>query len=154
MCIKLKRNVVTINLDPANIHVGFQPNFDVCSIINVVDQMKEQQLGPNGTLMYYMEVISKSTKQICEALKPLIKKATYFLIDCPGQVELYTHSECMRNFVEVFQKELNATLATVNLVDITLASTTGGFLGQSLMSLGMMLRMYTPHINVLSKYDL
>ena len=65
-----------------------------------------------------------------------------------------THSECVRNFVEVFQKELNATLATVNLVDITLSSTTGGFLGQSLMSLGMMLRMYTTHRNVLRKYDL
>ena len=65
-----------------------------------------------------------------------------------------THSECVGNFVEVFQKELNATLATVNLVDITLASTTAGFLGQSLMSLCMMLRMYTPHINILSKYNL
>lgn len=60
----------------------------------------------------------------------------------------------MRKFVDVFQKELDAKLATVNLVDVTLASTKDGFLGQSLMALGMMLRMYTPHINILSKFDL
>lgn len=154
MCQKLKRNVITINLDPANIYVNFDPNFDVSSVVSVTDTMKEQQLGPNGALMFCMDSIAESTVQITEALKPLIKKATYFLIDCPGQVELYTHSDCMRKFVDVFQKELDAKLATVNLVDVTLASTKDGFLGQSLMALGMMLRMYTPHINVLSKFDL
>ncbi|OHT03729.1 ATP binding protein [Tritrichomonas foetus] len=154
MCEKLKRNVITINLDPANIHIPFTPNFDICTVMNVTSTMKEQQLGPNGALMYCMESLAESAPIITKALKPLVKKGTYFLIDCPGQVELYTHSDSMRRFIRTFEQDLDATLATVNMVDVTLAATADGFLGQSLMSLGMMLRMYTPHINVLSKFDL
>jgi hypothetical protein len=49
---------------------------------------------------------------------------------------------------------LNAKLAVVNMVDLVLASNAASFLGQSLMSLGTMLRLQTPHVNVLSKFDL
>ena len=154
MCVRLKRNVITINLDPANIHPSFDPDFDVSSIIDVTASMKEQNLGPNGALMFCMETIAESVHIITEALKPIIKKGAFFLIDCPGQVELYTHSDSVSRFIRDFEKDLAAKLATVNLVDITLAQTTDGLLGQSLMALGMMLRLYTPHINVLSKIDL
>ncbi|KAH0789987.1 GPN-loop GTPase 2 [Histomonas meleagridis] len=154
MCDKLKRKCIVINLDPANIHPTYTPNFDVCTIIDVKTTMEEEKLGPNGALMFCMETIAASTHEITKALKPIIEGGSYILIDCPGQVELYTHSDCMKQFIEDFQKDLNARLAVVNLVDIVLASTVTGFLGQSLMSLGTMLRLYTPHINVLSKFDL
>lgn len=154
ICERLKRHCITINLDPANDHLDFEPNFDVCSLMNVKEVMNENKLGPNGALMFCMESVAESVHEITEAIKPLVTGGCYILIDCPGQVELYTHSDCMRNFIHDFCKDLNARMAVVNLVDINIASTKEGFLGQSLMSLGTMLRLYTPHINILSKYDL
>lgn len=154
MCEKLHRNTIVLNLDPANDNIPYTADFDINTITNVDTVMKEQDLGPNGALIYCMETIAANVHEISAAIKPRIKDASYFLIDFPGQVELYTHSECVRHFLDEFQKDLNLHLATVNLVDCALASTKQGYLGQSLMSLGMMLRLYTPHINVLSKYDL
>lgn len=154
MCKKLKRNCIVINMDPANDHLPYTPNFDVRDMIDVKSAMKEQALGPNGALIYCMESIAASVHEITKELKPLAVPGSYFLIDFPGQVELYTHSECMRDFMRDFQEDLNTTLAVVNVVDIVVASSIDGLFGQSLMSLGTMLRLSTPHINILSKIDL
>ena len=116
--------------------------------------MATTALGPNGGLIYCMESLAENIDAVADVIRPRVQKASYFLIDFPGQVELYTHSECIRQFLDKFQKDLKLKLATVNLVDVVLASTKQGYLGQSLMSIGMMLRLYTPHINVLSKFDL
>ena len=154
ICKKLKRNTFIINLDPANDFLPYEPDFDIRSIINVKDIMKDQQLGPNGALLYCMETISKNVFEITNAIKPLLTSITYFLIDFPGQVEIYTHSDSMQIFIKEFQKNLNTKLATVNLIDSILASNKQSFLGSSLMALGMMLRLFTPHINLISKFDL
>jgi len=154
MCSKLKRNTIVINLDPANDNIPGKVDFDIQSIITVKDVMKEHSLGPNGALLYCMETLADNVHQVTNAIKPLIKPTTYFLIDFPGQVELYTHSDSMQRFISEFSKDLNVKLATVNLVDCVLASSKQGYLGQSLMALGMMLRLYTPHLNVISKFDL
>lgn len=154
MCDRLQRNCIVINLDPANTKTRYEPNFNIRSLTTVSEVMKDQQLGPNGALMYCMDVMAESIDEICEALKRIVSGGSYILIDCPGQVELYTHSDSIRKFIVGFEEKLNAKLAVVNLVDIVLASSTQAFLGQSLMSLGTMLRLYTPHINVLSKFDM
>ena len=154
MCERLNRHCVVLNFDPANIHPTYTPNFDICEVIDVKTVMSDEKLGPNGALLYCIETIAESIHQITEQLKPIIAGGSYLLIDCPGQVELYTHSESMRRIIDAMLKDLDLKLAVVNLVDIVLASTVSGFLGQSLMSLGSMLRLETPHINVLSKFDL
>jgi hypothetical protein len=154
MCERLHRNVILLNLDPASTNLSYQPAFDICTLTNVQTVMQEQQLGPNGALMFCMDTLAECTHRIARALKPLIRDGCYFLIDCPGQVELYTHGSSVRRFIDDFRKDLNTKLAVVNLVDIVLACSVPAFLGQSLMSLGTMLRLHTPHINVLSKFDL
>jgi GTPase SAR1 family protein len=154
MCERLKRNVIVLNLDPANTKLPYDANFNVCTMINVRSVMEEYHLGPNGALMFCMDSLAECTETVTAALKPFVRDGCYFLIDCPGQVELYTHSTSIKKFIELFQRDLNVKLAVVNLVDIVLASSVPAFLGQSLMSLGTMLRLCTPHINVLSKFDL
>ena len=154
MCDKLQRNCIVINLDPANRTLPYTANFNIRSLTTVRKVMKEQHLGPNGALMYCMDVMAESTDAICDALKDVVVGGSYVLIDCPGQVELYTHSDSVKKFIDAFEKKLDARLAVVNLVDCVLASSKAAFLGQSLMSLGTMLRLCTPHINVLSKFDM
>lgn len=154
MCEKLKRNIIVLNLDPANDNLPYKVDFDIASLCTVDKVMKNENLGPNGALLYCMETLSANVDEVVNSLKPVNKKASYYLIDFPGQVELYTHSDCIMNFLKDFQEKLNLRLATVNFVDCVLASTKQGYLGQSLMSLSTMLRLCTPHVNVLSKYDL
>jgi hypothetical protein len=154
MCERLHRNVIALNLDPANTKLPYEASFNICTMINVNSVMQEYRLGPNGALMFCMDSLAASTDAITTALKPFVRDGSYFLIDCPGQVELYTHSSSVKKFIELFERTLNVKLCVVNLVDIVLASSVSAFLGQSLMSLGTMLRLCTPHVNVLSKFDL
>lgn len=154
MLDRLQRKCVVVNLDPANPKCSYASVFDVASLVSVKSVMEEHNLGPNGALMYCMDVVAETVHEITAALKPIIVGGSYVLIDCPGQVELYTHGDSIRTLITAFEADLNMRLAVVNLVDIVLASSSSGFLGQSLMSLGTMLRLQTPHINVLSKFDL
>lgn len=106
---------------------------------------------------------------------------TYFLFDCPGQVELYTHHESMTRILERLNKEafrvsqatdtvlhhgmwiahaccpavcLPTQLAAVHLVDAQHCKDGGHFISMALTSLATMMRLELPHVNVLSKIDL
>jgi GTPase SAR1 family protein len=46
-------------------------------------------LGPNGALLYTMEYLLENLDWLHEALESF--QDDYLLLDCPGQVELYTH---------------------------------------------------------------
>jgi len=77
---------------------------------------------PISGLMYCMEYLEKNIDWLFEEMekhpgtalvvstkvKPdFVRLCTehYFLFDCPGQVELYTHHESMRNIVDQLQKK-------------------------------------------------
>lgn len=71
----------------------------------------------------------------------------------PGQVELYTHHQSMRNIFEKLEK-LGYHLCTIHLVDSHYCSEPHKFISTLLLSLNTMLQMGLPHVNVLSKADL
>ena len=101
---------------------------------------------------------------------------TYFLFDCPGQVELYTHHESLTHILERLVKAGHRVwcgcachmagasgssrpvrlrqLTAVHLVDAQHCSDSGHFIAMALTSLATMMRLELPHINVLSKVDL
>ena len=67
--------------------------------------MDTYKLGPNGGLVYCMETLEKNYDNwFHEKLKELAKTKKYILIDCPVQVELYTHSTCVRNIIGKMEK--------------------------------------------------
>lgn len=76
----------------------------------------------------------------------------YFIFDCPGQVELYTHHQSMRNMFERLEK-LGYRLCTVHLIDSHYCSEPHKYISALLLSLHTMLQMGLPHVNVLSKAD-
>jgi GPN-loop GTPase len=78
--------------------------------------------------------------------------ANYFIFDCPGQVELYTHHQSMHNVFGKLEK-LGYRLCAVHLVDSHYCSEPHKFISALLLSLHTMLQMSLPHINVLSKAD-
>ena len=115
------------------------------------DVMTMLKLGPNGGLIYCMEYLEKNLDWLQEQLKAF--EDHYFLFDCPGQVELYTHNTAIRNIVAQLGK-WNFRLAAVHLVDSHYCSDPGKFISVLLTSLSTMLQVELPHVNVLSKADL
>ena len=79
----------------------------------------------------------------------------YFIFDCPGQVELYTHHQSLRNVIEwLTSKVIDVRLTAVHLVDSHYCSDASKFVSVLLTSLATMLHMNLPHVNVLSKMDI
>ena len=51
-----------------------------------------------------MEYLEKNADWLREKLACFQKKNCYFLFDCPGQVELYTHNNAVKNVIEQLTK--------------------------------------------------
>lgn len=84
----------------------------------------------------------------------LVKSAaSYYIFDCPGQVELYTHHKSMRNILSKLEK-IGFRICTVNLIDSHYCNEPHKFISTLLLSLNTMLHLEFPHINVLSKADI
>lgn len=153
---RLGRPVAMVNLDPsAEDTAGGTPawDLDVRTLVRADEVMQRLQLGPNGALMFCIELlVEKNLDWLSRGLMAL--EQPYVLFDCPGQVELYTHHQSMRKLVDYLQRQLHYRLCTVHLVDSYMCSDPGSFVSALLVSLSAMMRLETPHINVLSKIDL
>ena len=92
MSAELDRDHCIINLDSANENVDYKCGIDVRDLITLEDAMEELKLGPNGATLYCTEFLAKNFTWLQDQiLQYQIKhpKCKYFLIDMPGQVELY-----------------------------------------------------------------
>lgn len=147
----LGRKVTVVNLDPANENMDYECSISIMNLITVEDAMEKFNLGPNGALMYCMEFLESNFEWLHNKLK--LSKSNYFMFDCPGQVELYTHHNSIRNIFTKLQ-EFNFHLCTVHLVDSHYCSEPHKFISTVLLSLNTMLQIGLPHVNVLSKADL
>jgi len=145
-----KRRYVCINLDPANDLTPFKPDIDIRELISVEYVMKEIGLGPNGALRYCMKTLAKNLKWLLKRLEGY--SSSYLIFDMPGQLELYTCDDSMRQIVEQFRK-WKWNLCAVHLNDSIYASDPGKFISVVLSSLIVMVNLELPQINVLSKVD-
>ncbi len=91
-----------INLDPANDHTNYPCALDIRSLIKLEDIMRDDRLGPNGGILYALEELEHNFEWLEEGLKEFDQD--YIIFDCPGQVELYTHHNSMRNIFYKLQK--------------------------------------------------
>lgn len=99
----LGRKVVIVNLDPANEALPYECSVDVSELITLQDVMDRLHLGPNGSLIYCMEYLEKNLEWLKGRLEGY-EEQHYFLFDCPGQVELYTHHCSVRNVAQQLEK--------------------------------------------------
>lgn len=113
--------------------------------------MDNLKLGPNGGLIYCIEYLEKNLDWLKCQLDKLPNH--YLLFDCPGQVELYTHNNAIKNIFEQLTS-WDYRLAAVHLVDSHYCSDPSKFISVLLTSLSTMLQVALPHVNILSKADL
>jgi len=148
----LGRKVAIVNLDPANENMNYTPDVDIANLVKVEEVMDELGLGPNGGLLYAMQFLFKNLDWLEDQLNN-IPEGTYLIMDCPGQVELYTVDQSMKDIIEHLTR-LDFRLAAVHLVDSHYCSDPGKFIAVCLTSLTTMLQIALPHVNLLSKVDL
>lgn len=152
---KLRRRKVHVaNLDPAAENFGYDLAFDIRDLICVDDVMEELGLGPNGGLLYCMEYLLENMDWLQDELDAF-DDDEYLLLDCPGQIELYTHVPIMRRVVDQLRMwGYGSTAVSVFVVDATFLCDAPKFISGSLLSLSAMLSLEMPHINIMSKCDL
>ncbi|KAF4616991.1 hypothetical protein D9613_008887 [Agrocybe pediades] len=148
----LKRPISIVNLDPANETLPYPCAIDISSLITLQDVMDKHGLGPNGGMLYCMEYLEANFDWLEDRLKELGNDA-YVLFDLPGQVELSTNHESVKNIVDKLTKN-SFRLAAVHLCDAHYITDASKYISVLLLSLRAMLQLELPHINVLSKIDL
>lgn len=147
----IERPYAIINLDPANDKVQYKAEIDISSLITLDSAMETHNLGPNGGLIYCMEFLELNIEWLHEQIA--LHKEKYLIIDCPGQVELFTVHNSLKNVILDLQKN-DVRLCVVNLMDAHYCVDPSKYLSMLMVSLKTMLNLECPHINVLSKIDL
>jgi len=150
--VALRRTCRVVNLDPAAESFTYDCEIDIRDLISVDDVMEELDYGPNGGLVYAMEYVVDNTSWLEDLLGEYIDD-DYFVFDCPGQIELYSHLTVMRDIVEMLQN-LDFRVAGVYCIDINFVEDAPKYLAGALAALTAMVNLELPHINVLTKCDL
>ena len=142
------------NLDPAAEHFEYEPLFDIRDLISVTEVMEELQLGPNGALLYCMEYLLENLDWLHDELEQL-GDDDYILLDCPGQLELYTHVPVQKRILDaVAGWGYAGNLVSVFCIDAAFCIDASKFIAGSLLSLSAMISLELPHVSVLTKCDL
>lgn len=144
------RKCSVVNLDPANEHTNYTCALDVRDIVRLEDIMRDEELGPNGGILYAMEELEHNLDWLEEGLNTLGED--YVIFDCPGQVELFTHHSSLRNIFFRIQK-MGYRMVVLNLTDSYCLTLPSLYISNLILSLRAMLQMDLPHLNVLTKID-
>jgi GTPase SAR1 family protein len=124
---------------------------DIKELIAVEDAMEELQYGPNGGLMFCLEYLLDNIEWLTSDLGEY--QDEFLIVDCPGQIELYTHSDIMSRIVSVFQMADYKPCGIYLMESLFLQDITKFFAGV-LTATSAMLQIGIPHLNVISKMDL
>jgi GTPase SAR1 family protein len=146
-----RRNFHIVNMDPAAENFKYPVSIDIRELISLDDVMEEMELGPNGGLVYAFEYIGENEEWLHEQLGD--GDDEYYIFDCPGQIELYSHVPVMRNLVESLQR-WGFMVCGVFVIDSQFLADSSKFMSACLTCLSAMVQLEIPHVNVISKLDL
>ncbi|CAK9066356.1 unnamed protein product [Durusdinium trenchii] len=114
--VALRRTCRVVNLDPAAENFAYDCYVDVRELISVDDAMEELDYGPNGGLIFAMEYLSENMSWLEEQISDALDD-DYYIFDCPGQIELYSHLPVMREVVDMLQNQ-DFRVAGVYCIDV------------------------------------
>lgn len=147
------RTISVVNLDPAAEYFNYEIMADIRELIHLDHVMEDEELrfGPNGGLIFCLEYLLENMDWLEEQLGH--DEDDYILFDCPGQIELYTHLDIMKQLVTTLHN-WNFRVCAIFLLDSQFIVEPSKFFSGSLAALSAMVNLEIPHINILSKVDL
>jgi len=153
-CAARERLARVVNLDPAAESFSYDVAVDVRDLITVENVMEATELGPNGGLVYCMEYLMENLDWLGDQMDAAGgSDDEYFLIDCPGQIELFTHIPVVKQVCKALHGWGFKTCA-VYLIDALFVDSIPKYLSGVMIALATMVNLEIAHINVLSKCDL
>ncbi|KOS13072.1 atp -binding protein fet5 [Malassezia pachydermatis] len=148
----LGRSVHLFNLDPAAEHFEYEPTIDIRELITLEDVMEEMDLGPNGGLIYCFDYLLNNLDWLENELGNYDND--YLIIDCPGQIELYTHFPVIARFVTLMQQQFNFRVCATYLLDSHFMDDKAKYFAGVLSAMSAMINLDVPHLNIMTKMDL
>lgn len=147
------RTAHVVNLDPAAEYFQYDVACDIRSLIHIDDVMEDEDLrfGPNGGLVFCLDYLVENSDWLQEQLGEGVDD--YFLFDCPGQIELYTHLNVMKRLIELLHS-WDFRVCAVFLLDSQFMVEPSKFFSGVLSALSAMVNFEVPHVNVITKMDL
>eukprot|EP01130_Rhizamoeba_saxonica_P011347 TRINITY_DN4716_c0_g1_i1.p1 TRINITY_DN4716_c0_g1~~TRINITY_DN4716_c0_g1_i1.p1 ORF type:complete len:250 (-),score=56.53 TRINITY_DN4716_c0_g1_i1:22-771(-) len=150
-CENAKRSIHIVNLDPAAEIFNYPVSIDIRDLITIDDVMDTLGYGPNGSLVYCMEYLLGNKDWLNNKLGDFDED--YLIFDLPGQIELYTHINVMKNLVKTLQ-DWGYNVCALYLVDSSFLTDSGKFISVILQALSAMIHLELPHTNLITKMDL
>ncbi len=131
-------SVHVVNLDPAADAFGYTPSIDVRDLISLDDVMSELSLGPNGGLVYCMEYLQQNLQWLADQVADY--NDDYLILDCPGQIELYSHLSVMPTLTRALQT-WGYNVCAVYCIDSLVMSDAARLVSGTLMCLSAMIQL-------------
>ena len=152
-CASIGRTVHVINLDPAADDFRYPVTADVRELISLEDVMEEEDLGPNGALMFCMEYFEDNMDDWLAKQLEGYTEDDMVIFDCPGQLELYSHHTAFRSFTKQMMN-WGWRMVCVYVLDSQFITDGSKFIAGCLQAQSAMLHLELPHVNVFSKVDM
>ena len=151
-CESIGRSAHLINFDPAADTFVHPPSKDIRDLVSVDEVMEELQYGPNGGLIYALEyMLNEGLDWLQEDLGQY--QDEFLIIDCPGQIEIYSHFDIMPRIIEIFSRA-DYRICAVYLLESQWMEDPSKFFAGILNATAAMLQLGVPHLNLISKMDL
>ena len=138
-----------LNLDPGVESLPYRPDVDVRDYVDIVQIMKQYDLGPNGSMIMANDLIASKIDDIQNEIHGV--NPDYLIVDTPGQIELFAYRASGPFFIQ----NIDACEKTnIFLYDGTMIASPTNFISISLLATSIKLRLGLPTINVMTKTDL
>ncbi|EPZ33082.1 ATP binding domain-containing protein [Rozella allomycis CSF55] len=148
-----KRSVHLVNLDPAaDYFEHIEPSIDIKDLVTVDEVMQECNYGPNGGLLYCYELLFDNVDWLQEQIGGYSED--FLIVDCPGQIELYTHVPYMKQVIDLFQNKFNYRVCGAYCMESSFVVDPSKYFSGVLCAMSAMIQLEIPYINVMTKMDL
>lgn len=140
-----------LNLDPAVTFTPYSAHDDIRQYVNYKDIMKKHGLGPNGAIMTSLNIFSANFNTTIEKLEKEKEYKEVFLIDTPGQIEVFTWSASG----QIIAKGLASTgpTAILFIIDSVRCQNPNTFMSNMLFACSILYKMKLPMLIVFNKCD-
>ena len=139
------------NLDPAVRFLPYPADFDIRERVDIDEITEKYQLGPNGSLIVATDLVASWIDKMIEEMEDEAGDIDVFLIDTPGQLEVFAYRRSGQQIVKHFPPDESACLF---LFDSSLVRRPSEWVALLLLASSVQLRLKLPMVHALSKSDL
>ncbi|MEM4503050.1 MAG: ATP/GTP-binding protein [Ignisphaera sp.] len=140
-----------VNLDPAALFIPYEPDYDIRNTVDIDRISKEYGLGPNGSLVKSMDIISSEIDDIVHVFKDVDNQ--FILIDTPGQMEIFLFRDIAYKLMDSLKKYFRHTVA-VFVTDAEIMKRYEDYAFLSIISIAVQVRLGIDVVPIINKVDI